>query len=306
LLDLLLRNLPPEHPAFTYFQLRDENPLGRYEKTRRIGAPNRTAELIHSRINNCLRDRRWLPFATGALPYCSPRSNVLRHRFSRFFYLTDIHAAYPSVNPEKLAEILEEYFSWYEGGALRATKDELLVFLKRLCVDKQSGGLIVGAPASPYLFNLYAEVLIDRPLGALCRKYRLAYSRYLDDLTFSSRSRIGEKKRKAIREIIQRAGFSINHRKSRVHDLRKGPIEITGIGLEYGGRIYLPRHYLRRIKGVLHAAVHDPVNFQQLVSGMMGLFFGITHEGSRLNSTERDIIDGYKHFREVLLQERCR
>lgn len=307
MLSKILKNLPPEDPKFTWIQLRDRNPLGRTQKVRTIGVPNRTMEFIHSRLIEYLRDnKRWLlPFATGARPYCSPRKNVLRHRFNRFFYLTDLHAAYSSVNLGKLVEIVEKFLHWHQGGVLGDTRENLKFFLEEFCIDPR-GGLVTGAPASPDLFNLYAEGLLDRPLGLLCGKHNLTYSRYLDDLTFSSSSRIGEKKRKMIRKIVEDAGFSVNHRKSKVHDLRKGPIEITGVGLEYGGRLFLPRHYLRRIKGMLHLAMRDPLNFQYQVFGMMGLFLGITPSGTKFNRAERAILDEYKRFRDVLIKERYR
>ena len=162
--------------------------------------------------------------------------------------------------------------------------------MKRFCLFLPNGGLIIGAPASPALFNLYAGVLLDEPLGALCAKWGVTYTRYLDDFTFSAPegNPIGEKKRRAIREVIARAGFEVSHRKSAVYDLRKGAIIINGVGLEHGGRIFCPRHYTEKIKGVMLLRLGRRNVSREVVSGMMGVFHDLTR-GRRMNRTEQKL-----------------
>lgn len=147
-----------EVPQFSAFPFRDKNPLGGTEKVRLIRAPNQAMRIVHARFIKQIRKLHVeLPFATGARPGDSVRRNVLRHRRSRFFYLVDLHSAYRNVNRERLAKILSEL-----SGALSAHESEVCDFLRRFSLAPE-GGLIVGAPASPDLFNLYAGLLIDRP-----------------------------------------------------------------------------------------------------------------------------------------------
>lgn len=281
-----------ETPQFSAFSLRDKNPLGGTEKVRLIRAPNQAMRTVHGRFIKQLRNFHvGLPFATGARPGDSVRRNVLRHSRNRFFYLVDLHSAYRNVNGEKLARILGEL-----SRAFCYPGSEVYDFLQKFCLAPE-GGLIVGAPASPDLFNLYAGILIDQPMAELCRKHHLTYTRYLDDLTFSAKRRIGWRKREMIREIVKQAGFEVSHRKAVVADLRKGPIKINGIRLELGGRIMLPRDYLRKIRGLIHLAMTKPVDdrVHHQICGMMGVFWSSTRSSS-LNGTERKLIRMFRGY----------
>ncbi|MDP2704641.1 MAG: reverse transcriptase domain-containing protein [bacterium] len=289
-------------PEFHRRILQDVNPLGGTIKTRVIYGPNQPMRVLHEQL--IARLKRLLahfPHATGAVQGSSPWKNVMRHqRGQRYFYLTDIENAYPSVRVETLALIL-----CTQDVDLAGRYEQVVTFLKQYCLA-QEGGLAIGAPASPLLFNIYAGVLIDRDLHALCEKYSLTYTRYLDDLTFSSKRPIGERKRKAIRAIIEEAGFRVNHRRSQVHDLRKGPIVITGVGLRYREgegkeryrrtETFLPRSYLRKIRGLIHRAITKGDVNDALVEGMMGVFRDVTRFRV-LNRTEASMVNAYNEYR---------
>ncbi|TSC64328.1 MAG: Retron-type reverse transcriptase [Parcubacteria group bacterium Gr01-1014_106] len=217
-----------------------------------------------------------------------------QHRYNRYFFLTDLQSAYQNVDGKKLAEVLCGL-----DPRLSAEREEVYGFLTQFCLDPK-GGLVVGAPASPDLFNIYAGKLLDEPLAALCEQYGLTYSRYLDDLAFSSRTEsIGEKKRKKLRAVIRTAGFSISDHKTHVMDLAKGPIIITGVGVELGGRIFLPRHYLRMIRGLIHRAMHVGDVCEHRIHGMMGVFRSSSHKHN-LNRTEIKLLFAYRLYQRFL------
>ena len=52
-----------------------------------------------------------------------------------------------------------------------------------------NGRLPQGAPSSPIISNLICQVL-DMHLLKIAKKYRLDYTRYADDLTFSTNNRV--------------------------------------------------------------------------------------------------------------------
>jgi len=291
LFDNFVKDLP-DVPSFNCFRLKDINPLGLTEKTRFIQAPNESMRILHDRLIKYLRKLKVeFPFATGAGPKDSPVKNVTLHRKNRYFYLTDIENAYSSVNGEKLASILCSLDS-----RLADQEKEVLNFLQKYCLTPQ-GGLITGAPASPDLFNIYTGILLDRLLEGLCRTFSLTYTRYLDDLIFSSaKVSIGKRKRRAIRKLIGVSGFKVSHRKSRVYDLKKGPITINGVGLELGGRIFLPRHFLKKIRGLLHRAMAKGDVNPSVINGMMGVFCDLTDKRN-LNRTEQQILKQYRAYR---------
>ena len=265
-----------ESPSFEQFTLQDINPVSGNVKTRKISNPNPSMREIHRRIIQAVQDLDLWNFHSFESPY----SNASKHIGSRYFYQTDLKDAYGSVSLEKLVEIIVSLRPEWK-------QDDVREILTSYCFEK-SGGLIVGAPASPKLFNIYANHKIDRPLlklwpymrddmGQILRKY---YTRYIDDLTFSSLDPISGNTRRMIRGVIEEAGFKINHRKSNVLDLVKGPIVITGVGLEWrphrSARLFLPRHYLKRMFGLLHLTLKgDPRVSHSQVEGLMGVFHGV-------------------------------
>lgn len=87
-----------------------------------------------------------------------------------------------------------------------------------------------GAPTSPILSN-YACIIMDMRLEHLARRFGLTYTRYADDMTFSSYHSVYAKDSefwKELRDIISQSGFIINEAKTRL--LKRGSRqEVTGI-----------------------------------------------------------------------------
>lgn len=290
LIEQCTRNLS-EEPTFSPFFFRDRNRLSGTRKTRKLYRPNDAMRTVHARLIRYLRPfTRQSRYATGSLPNRSPLTNVRPHRKHRHFYVLDLRNAYRNVDIAKLVEIL-----CVVDPTLSEKREALRAFLERYCSTTE-GGLATGAPASPDLFNLYAGKLLDDLLAPLCKRFGLTYTRYLDDLTFSSRERrIGRHRRRAIREIIIQAGFSIHDRKVGVYDLKKGSIVITGVGLEYGGRIFIPRSYIRRIRGMIHMALRGFPITPAKIHGMMGVFRSMT-DPRDMNRFERRILHIYRKY----------
>jgi len=294
-----LSEVGPNKPSFVEFPLHDVNPLGRTEKTRWISAPNQEMRIVHGRFIKYLRRLKIdLSSATGARKTCSPVRNAERHRYHHFFYLTDIHGAYDSVDGRELARILFELGDAMNDPRFRLadTAEAIHTFLREYCLTEQ-GGLLTGAPASPDLFNIYCGIRIDPALRLLCEKYGITYTRYLDDLTFSSDQPIGKRKRRILNQAIRFAGFVLSDKKTKVFDLAQKTIEINGIGLELGGRIFLPRRYARKLRGFLHAAMPMPDAHASKLNGMMSVFHCIYRRvGTRVRS-ERQLGTLHEKFK---------
>jgi hypothetical protein len=192
---------------------------------------------------------------------------------------------------------------------------EVEAFLRNYCFAP-TGGLITGANASPDLFSLYAAECLDGPLTELWMPLDggwigREYTRYCDDLTFSSPKPISASMRRRVRKIIEAAGFKVNDWKSTVRDLSKGRILICGVGLEYRNhkpaRLFLPRPYLRKIRGMLHLAAKGKIAVSHdVVNGFWSVFSAIAFRDGRkrvadgcmeLNATEQRIVDLYHEYR---------
>ncbi len=87
-----------------------------------------------------------------------------------------------------------------------------------------------GAPTSPLLSNAICQRL-DFVLNAVAKRFRLKYSRYADDLTFSAMEKVftpsGEVMQE-IRRVIAQEGFTINEEKVRIQGQAYRQ-EVTGL-----------------------------------------------------------------------------
>lgn len=108
-----------------------------------------------------------------------------------------------------------------------------------------------GAPTSPILTNAICDTL-DRRLAGLARRFGLHYSRYADDITFSSMHNVyqeGSEFREELARIITGQNFRINPKKTRLHH-RSGRQEVTG--LTVSDRVNVTRRYVKDLRAILH------------------------------------------------------
>ena len=108
-----------------------------------------------------------------------------------------------------------------------------------------------GAPTSPVITNMICDKL-DRRLNGLAARFNLTYTRYADDITFSSNHYVYAEDgdfRKELERIITDQGFSINENKTRLQ--KKGSHqEVTG--LIVNEKTNVTRKYIREIRSILY------------------------------------------------------
>lgn len=222
-------------------------------KLRKIDAPNKAMEELHDKIRVRLESLaiRMELFASayGSVKGKSAIMNAAAHVGNRHFYQTDIRNAYGSTDVLRLAQVLHRI------DESLGSPYEIFSFLKTFCTAK-TGGLAQGAPASPILFNIYCAVEIDPYIRALCVGFTY-YTRYLDDLVLSSARPFPAVFRKRIREIVENAGFDINHRKSKLLDLARSPVTITGAVITRQDLLRPPDAFLKRTADLLHLPAAD-------------------------------------------------
>jgi RNA-directed DNA polymerase len=114
-----------------------------------------------------------------------------------------------------------------------------------------------GSPASPAVTNIVCRRL-DKRLGGMAKRLGFAYTRYADDLTFSSATKpaegeVGKLLRRA-RWIVKQEGFSEHEKKTRI--LRRGRRqEVTGVVVN--DKASVPRDVLKRFRAVLYQVHKD-------------------------------------------------
>lgn len=123
---------------------------------------------------------------------------------------------------------------------------ELATCLALLCCYNKH--LPMGAPTSPALSN-FVCIEMDKHLKELATKNKLVYSRFADDITFSSDSAISEKVITEIKIVISNHGFRINTDKYR---LQRHTNKQSVTGIKVNKKVNVERTYIRNIRAVLH------------------------------------------------------
>ena len=120
-----------------------------------------------------------------------------------------------------------------------------------------------GSPSSPVIANMVAAQL-DADIAEMCGKLRCRYTRYADDITVSTlRDEMSPQIARypnaqgtgqvilgdALIEVVERNGFRINHRKSRMYSYWTRQT-CTGLVVN-GERPSINRSYIRRLRSLV-------------------------------------------------------
>lgn len=149
----------------------------------------------------------------------------------------DIKDFFSSVKASKLKYVFTEYFGYNNQIATAFT---LLTSYK--------GCLPTGAPTSPVLSN-FVCLNMDMELKAYCKRNNLAYSRYADDLSFSSNEKICADTILDIISIINYNGYEINKRKFRIN---ASNTRQTVTGITVNQKINVKRSLLKNTRAMLY------------------------------------------------------
>jgi len=113
-----------------------------------------------------------------------------------------------------------------------------------------NGSLPQGAPSSPIITNYICQIFDFRVL-AIAKRFKLDYTRYADDLTFSTNNRAfidtQEDFHRELTKIIESAGFRINKDKTRLQ-YKDSKQEVTG--LVVNKKLSVDREYCRKTKAM--------------------------------------------------------
>lgn len=181
-------------------------------------------------------------------------TNAINHKNKRHVFNIDLKDFFPSINFGRVRGYLIKN-AHFELNAKVAT-----VIAQIACHDNQ---LPQGSPCSPIISNLIGH-LLDIRMANLAKNAKCTYSRYADDLTFSTNKNqfpgliaVAEKKDgnewvagKALTREIQRVGFAINEKKTSLQ--YKTARQIT-TGLVVNEKVNIRRDYYKRARSMCHA-----------------------------------------------------
>ena len=236
----------------------------------RFKIPKKTGgeRYISAPMPNLKQAQRWiltnilekLEIHQAAHGFCQQRSiitNATPHVGADVVINFDLKDFFPSISYKRVKGLFHS-FGYSETAAsifallcTAAEVEKLELDGKTYYVASEHRHLPQGSPASPAISNLICRRL-DKRLTAMAEKLNFTYTRYADDLTFSTS---GKSSRhicnimKQVESIVTHEGLRINHEKTRV--LRNSrQQEVTGVVVNE--KLNISRKTLRQFRATLY------------------------------------------------------
>ena len=187
------------------------------------------------------------PNATGFVQGRSIATGARMHTNKNYVYNIDLKDFFHSFERKRV--------KWMFTQApfnLSGEREPLAFLLASLCthpikIEGQTRIILPqGAPTSPTLTNILCYSL-DKKLSGLAKRFGATYSRYADDITFSSNKSIFKKEvfLSELQRIITSQGLTINEKKTRLQE--KGyRQEVTGLIVNEKVNTY--RRYVKQLR----------------------------------------------------------
>lgn len=231
--------------------------------TRTIKAPDDKLKLLQQKLSVLLQDclgeieagrKREDNIVHGFKRKRSILTNAKQHRNRRWVLNLDLEHFFPSIN-----------FGRVRGFFIRdrnfALQPDVATVLAQIACD--GNALPQGSPCSPIISNLVSHIL-DVHIVRLTAEVGCTYSRYADDLTFSTNKKefppdiavpscidphIWQPGAK-LEEIINHSGFNINASKTRMQ-YRDSRQDVTG--LVVNEKINVRKEYRHNVRAMVHS-----------------------------------------------------
>lgn len=213
--------------------------------TREIHSPHKELKDIQSTLADLLynyredfwKERKIRPnISHGFEKNKSIITNANIHKNKRFIYNLDLENFFDTFHFGRVKGFFEK------NRDFKLPSEVATIIAQLTCYN---GSLPQGSPCSPIITNLICTIF-DNRIMKLAKKYRLIYTRYVDDLTFSTNDKkFLDKKESFLNELtheIERAGFKLNNSKTNLQfkDSRQ-----TVTGLVVNKKVNVDRRYYK-------------------------------------------------------------
>jgi RNA-directed DNA polymerase len=231
---------------------------------RTINHPARELKLIQRWLIKNLFER--LPTHKSATAYkkgASVYRNAAMHRTRSYLLKVDFKDFFPSIKGIDISSLLRTNASFLRG--LISGPADLELVRRLVCRGDE---LTIGAPSSPIISNL-VMFQFDDEWSRYCRERSIIYSRYADDLFFStSQPNILQDVLTELRRNLARRrspSLRINEDKT-AFSSRKRKRLVTGLVLTPTGEVSLGRHRKRFIKSLVFRSTQHQLRPEELAS----------------------------------------
>lgn len=218
---------------------------------RTINAPNKSLKFVQRKLARLFVERQKQFFlekniknniSHAFLKGKGIKTNAVPHRNKKYVLNLDLENFFGMINFGRVQGFFKKnaYFKL----------PEIATIIAQLTCYK--GSLPQGAPTSPIISNLICQIL-DQRILALCKKFRLTYTRYADDLTFSTNDNNFKKKYKEFLEelesIINHSGFKVNSKKTHFQEYN-GRQLVTGLSVNK--KINVKKEFYKKTRSMAH------------------------------------------------------
>ena len=252
-------NIPPSKITYILFKRGVDSYYTEFEIPKKSGEPRRicapTGDL--KGVQRQLADALWehqksIYEELGIKPNISHAfeegksiiTNAKIHRNKRIVINVDLSDFFDSIHIGRVCGFFEK------NKHFNLPHEPAITIAQLACYQ---GKLPQGAPTSPIITNLVCQVL-DMHLLSFAKRYRLDYTRYADDITFSTNDRAfletWDSFYAELEKKIRKAGFSLNEKKTRI-TYRDSKQVVTG--LVVNKKISVDHAYCRKVRAMAHS-----------------------------------------------------
>ena len=268
--------------------------------TRVITAPrNRSFMMILQAVNGIL-NAMYSPsdYAMGFTEGRSVITNAGVHKGQKYVFNIDLKDFFPSVEQFRVWKRLQlkpfnfskQIASIIAGLCFMRQSRDVIDETKRHDNDKKFKFVLPqGSPVSPIITNMVCDTL-DRRLAGLARRFGLRYSRYADDITFSSMHYVYAPNGKFHTELcrlITEQGFIINEGKTRLQKLGARQ-EVTGIIVSQ--KLNVTKKYVRDIRNILY--IWDRYGYTAAIAKFLPKYKAAKGHVKKRNPDLQNVING--------------
>ena len=220
--------------------------------TRKINAPVRELKYLQRKLAYIL-NKIYVPkiCTNGFIEERNIKTNAVKHIKQKNLLNIDLKDFFSQIHFGRIKGMLMS--KPYEIG------EEAAQYIAQLVCNNSI--LPQGAPSSPIITNMICSPL-DTQLIRLSKKYKCIYSRYADDITFSTYNAnfdkaivINDPKNqnvilgKELKEIIKKNGFEVNEQKIFLNSYKERQ-EVTGVVVNK--KLNVKREYIKNIRAILN------------------------------------------------------
>lgn len=217
--------------------------------TRLIEAPRNELRYLQYQLTRILQSAIFTkPSCHGYSNNKSILTNAKSHKNKKFILNFDIEDFFGSINFGRVRGMFLSYP--FECN------DTVATTLAQICTHNNK--LPQGAPTSPIISNIIC-LKLDSQMQALAKKYKCTYTRYSDDVTFSTNLKIFPPQIATLQEgmlnlsdeisnIVLSNGFRLNTNKTRLANKNQ---RMVVTGLKVNNKLNVDRRYIRNIRSVL-------------------------------------------------------